>query len=171
VEKLASTDREFLDIDAAMFLLAGLGVEAQYGIKKLGQASSGREPARVKIGRRIKLAEEQAKEAAESAQVMLSKLPDLRRNLTKEAGFVTDPEAVDTMLSLGFINPENVTTFIGYMPSIEKTQESLCNLLFASRVGLSDIPTPALETAVRATEEVLEGLKTMAFEGPPQYEG
>jgi hypothetical protein len=100
---------------------------------------------------------------------MLQRTPSLRRDLIKEAGFVTDPEAVDTMLSLGFINPENVTTFIGYMPTIEKTQESLCNLLFASRVGLSDIPTPALETAVRSTEEVLEGLKTMAFQGPAEY--
>lgn len=171
VEKLASDEREFLDLDGAMFLLAGLGIAPAYGIKKLAEAMTGREPVQVKIGRYIKLAEEQAKEATQAAREALSRMPSLRRDLFKEAGFVTDPEAVDTMLSLGFINPENVTTFIGYMPTIEKTQESLCNLLFASRVGLSDIPTSALETAVRSSEEVLEGLKTMAFQGPAEYGG
>jgi hypothetical protein len=169
VEKLASAEREFLDLDAAMFLLAGLGVDSDYTIRKLGESMAGREPVQIKVGRYIKRAEEQAKEASARAELMLQRTPSLRRDLIKEAGFVTDPEAVDTMLSLGFINPENVTTFIGYMPTIEKTQESLCNLLFASRVGLSDIPTPALETAVRSTEEVLEGLKTMAFQGPAEY--
>jgi hypothetical protein len=170
VEKLAYDEREFLDVDGAMFLLAGLGVSPAYGIKKLGQAMSGREPVQVRIGRGIKLAEELAKAASASARETLSRFPNLRQDLFKEAGFVTDPEAVDTMLSMGFLNPENVTTFIGYMPTIEKTQESLCNLLFASRLGLSDIPTAALETAVRSAEEVLEGLKTMAFQGPAEYQ-
>lgn len=170
VEKLASDERQFLDLDGAMFLLAGLGVSPAYGIKKLGQAMSGREPVQIKIGRKLKLASEQAQEAALASQELLARMPPLRHYLFKEAAFITDPEAIDTVLSLGFINPENVTTFIGYMPTIEKTQESLCNLLFAARVGLSDIPTPALETAVRSTEEVLEGLKTMAFEAPAEYQ-
>ena len=169
VEKLASSEREFLDVDGAMFLLAGLGVDTGYMVRKLGESLAGREPAQVKIGRYIKPAEEQAKEASARAELMLEQMPALRQDLIKEAGFVTDPEAVDTMLSLGFINPENVTTFIGYLPTIEKTQESLCNLLFAARVGLTDVPVPALETAVRSTEEVLVGLKTMAFQGPAEY--
>lgn len=169
VEKLASEAREFLDLDAAMFLLGGLGVEPTYGIRKLSHAMTGHAPIPVKVGRSIGTMEEMLEQSQKVAEAALAKMPSLRRDLSKEAAFVTDPEAVDTMLSLGFVNPENVTTFIGYMPVIEKTQESLCNLLFAARVGLSDIPTPALETAVRSTEEVLEGLKTMAFQGPAQY--
>ena len=166
VEKLASAERDFLDVDAAMFLLAGLGVEQGYGIKKLSQALTGTEPVRVNIGQHIKLAEEQAKEARASAQEMLERMPHLRQSLFKEAAFISDPEAVDTVLSLNFINPENIHTFISYLPKIDETQERLCNLLFASRLGLSDVPETALQTAVRGTEEVLEGLKTMTFQGP-----
>lgn len=166
VEKLAAADREFLGTDEALFLLAGLGVSPEYGIKKMGEATAGREPVQVRIGNYIKLAEERVKEARASALSWMKDLPPLRQNLFKEAAFITDPEAVDTVLSLGFINPENIQTFIAYLPKIDETQECLCNLLFASRLGLSDIPESALETAVRGTEEVLEGLKTIAFQGP-----
>lgn len=169
LDKFAADQRQFLDIDGAMFLLAGLGVNQEYGIQKLSQATTGSEPVTIRIGRGIKLAEERAEEASVEARQIMSRMPPLRQDLFKEAGFITDPEAVDTVLSLGFINPENVTTFMNYMPTIEKTQESLCNLLFASRVGLSDVPESALETSVRTTEEVLEGLKTIAFQGPPSH--
>jgi len=169
VEKIAAAEREFLNVDDAMFLLAGLGVEQDYAIKKLAQAMTGTEPVNIGIGRYIKLAEEQAKEASASAREMLERMPSLRQNLFKEAAFLSDPEAVDTVLSLNFINPENVHTFISYLPEIDETQERLCNLLFAARMGLSDVPESALETSVRSTEEVLEGLKTMAFQGPAYH--
>jgi hypothetical protein len=129
----------------------------------------GREPVQVRIGRYIKLAEDQEKEASVSAREMLERMPSLRQNLFKEAAFITDPDAVDTVLSLNFINPENLHTFIAYLPVIDETQERLCNLLFAARMGLSDIPESALSTSVRSTEEVLEGLKTMAFQGPAYH--
>lgn len=166
VEKLAASEREFLSTDEALFLLSGLGVSPEYGIKKMGEATSVREPVQVRIGNYIKLAEERVKEAHIAAAEWMKDLPPLRQNLFKEASFITDPEAVDTVLSLGFINPENIQTFIAYMPKIDEAQECLCNLLFAARLGLSDIPESALETAVRGTEEVLEGLNTIAFQGP-----
>ncbi len=152
-----------------MFLLSGLGVEPQYGIRKMAEATAGKAPVQVRIGRYIKLAEDRAKEASTSAAKVLERMPNLRQNLFKEAAFISDPEAVDTVLSLGFINPENVTTFISYVPKIDETQECLCNLLFAARLGMSDIPESALESSVRATEEVLEGLKTLAFQGPAYH--
>jgi hypothetical protein len=169
VEKLAASEREFLSVDDAMFLLAGLGVEQGYGVRKLAESMLGREPVQVRIGRYIKLAEDQEKEASVSAREMLERMPSLRQNLFKEAAFITDPDAVDTVLSLNFINPENLHTFIAYLPVIDETQERLCNLLFAARMGLSDIPESALSTSVRSTEEVLEGLKTMAFQGPAYH--
>jgi len=166
VEKIASAEREFLNLDDAMFLLSGLGVGQQYGVRKLAEAMSGRAPVQLSVGRHIKLAHERAEEASASAEELLRYMPSLRQNLFKEAAFIGDPEAVDTVLSIGFINPENVTTFISYLPKIDETQQCLCNLLFASRLGLSDVPESAIQNAVRATEEVIEGLKTMSFQGP-----
>jgi len=169
VEKLASAEREFIGLNDAMFLLAGLGVEAQYGIRKLGEASAASAPVQVRIGRFIKTAAEQEHAARKTAEARLSRLPVLRRQLFKEAAVISDPDAVDTVLSLGFINPENLVAFIGYIPHLNETQGKLCELLMASRLGLNDVPEGALERAVRATEEVIEGLKTVAFQEPAEY--
>lgn len=165
VEKLAEAEREFVNVDDAMFILAGLGVEQQYGIRKLGQATSGREPVQIRIGRYIKTAADQKKEASARGAELLSRLPNLKRPLFKEAAVITDPDAVDAVLSIGFINPENISSFISYLPEIDGAQTKLCELLLAARLGLSNVDEGALEKSIRSAEEVIEGLKTLAFEG------
>lgn len=166
VDKLASDQRSFLSLDDAMFLLGGLGVEQRYGMRKLAQASTGYEPVQIKIGRHIQLMGDRVKQAHTQAAEILAQMPNLKRQLFKEAAVLPDPEAVDTVLSIGFINPENLTTFIGYLPELEGAQSKLSELLMASRLGMSEVPESALEKSVRAMEEVLEGLKTLTFQGP-----
>jgi hypothetical protein len=68
------------------------------------------------------------------------------------------------VLSLGFINPQNIMTFVSYLPELDASQERLCELLVAARLGLTDVPTSPLEKAIKAVEEVLEGLKVLAFQ-------
>lgn len=169
VEKLASDQREFLDVDQALFLLAGLGTNLDYGIRKMGEATAGREPVRVKIGNQLVLAAEATKEAHARAEQMLAGMPALRRDLIKEAAMITDPEAVDVVLALGFVNPENVSTFISYLPKMEGVLSSLCELLVASRLGLNEIPDAALEKSVQSLEEVIKGLRALAFQGADAY--
>jgi hypothetical protein len=165
VEKVAEAERHMISLDGAMFLLAGLGVEQGYGMQKLAEAYGGARPVQVRVGRYIHTADEQIELAKEAAIKSLAATPDLRRSLIKEAAVVPDPTAVDTILSLGFINPENIMTFVSYLPTIEGSQNKICELLLASRLGLNDVPTSALEKAVRSVEEVLEGLKVLAFQG------
>lgn len=165
VEKLAAADRNFLDIDDAMFLLAGLGVHQGYGASKLAHALTGDRPERIKVGRWIRPAAEARAESLERAKEAMTQMPDLKRDLVKEAAFIPDPTAVDTVLSVGFINPENLMTFVSYLPQIDDSQAKLCELLLASRLGIKDISASALERAVRSVEEVIEGLKVIAFQG------
>jgi hypothetical protein len=169
VEKLASDQRDFLDINDAMFLLAGLGVDQSYGMQKLGEASSASAPVQVKVGRFIKTAEQRVSDAKKTAAAAMNLMPYLRQSLIKEAAAVTDPEAVDVVLALGFINPENISTFIGYLPELDSAQRKLCELLVAARLGLTETSEDAIQKAVVATEHVLEGLKTLAFQGPTDY--
>lgn len=164
ISKLASDETQFLSLDDTMFLLAGLGVEQNYGIKKLGEAFSNREPVLIKIGRSLKTAEEQKRASIARAAEVMQTYVSLRRPLFKEAAVIPDPTAVDTILSLGFINPENLLTFISYLPVIDDSQSKLCELLLAARLGLRDIPVSALEKSIRATEEIIEGLKVLAFQ-------
>ena len=163
VEKLAHAEREALGTADVMFLLAGLGVNSARGLEKLAEATLGAAPVRVNVAQELKLASDQRAEALADARRALADFPTPPM-LWKEAAELTDPMAVDTVLSLGFLNPENLMTFIGYLPAIEESQQRICNLLLAARLGQSEIPQNALEKSVRATEEVLEGLKALAFQ-------
>jgi len=166
VDKLASAQRHFLDYDGAAFLLGGLGVGAEYAMKKLSEARFAGAPVRVRVGRVIKTAEMREAEAMKTAGARGSNhLPFYHReHLVKEAAVIADPTAVDTVLSLGFINPENIMGFINALPNIENAQSRMCEMLLGARLGLKEIPEGALEKAIQSTEDVLEGLKVLSFQ-------
>jgi hypothetical protein len=163
VEKLAEADRSFLSINDTLFLLTGLGISPKYGIQKMGEAINWNEPVRIRTSRDINSSESVMAEIGEKIANMPA-FPNIRQSLIKESAFIPDPSAVDTVLSLGFVNPENVLTFIGYMPSIDEAQSKLCELLIASRLGVQDLNDAALERAIRGVETALEGLRTLAFQ-------
>lgn len=165
VEKLASAHRSFLSQDDALFLLVGLGANAEYAQHKLAAAATGREPVAVRIGRILKTAEEVRGETYTQAEKYLSAIPTFRHRLWKEAAVLPDPVAIDSVLSLGFINPENIATYVGYLPVLDEAQRRMCELLIGARLGLRELPGGSLERAIRALEDVIEGLKVIAFQG------
>jgi hypothetical protein len=166
VEKIADDRKQFLSIDDTMFLLGGLGVDPAYSCQKLAEAYTFNRTVEIPIGRPIKTAADMNKEASAGAAALLEHIPALRVNLVKEAALIPDPQAVDTVLSLGFVNPENVTTFISYLPKIDEAQSHMCELLVAARLGLKEVPTGPLEKAIKSVEGVVEGLKVLAFQKP-----
>lgn len=161
VALLEKEARQDLQLDEAMFLLGGLGVRGDIGISKL--ANSGQAPQKVEVARCIVTDDYRMKVAMTKVASYAAVTEGLRADLMKEAADIADPSTVDTVLSLGFINPENVMNFVSYLPTIEDAQMKLCDLLLAARVGL-DLPRTALERAVRSVEETLEGLRTIAFQ-------
>ncbi len=163
VEKLGSKETQFVSLDQAMFLLAGLGVEQGFGVSKLAEASTGYHPVALLTSRDITPSRELGAWALGQVEKQASK--SLKRDLVKEAALIPDPMAVDTVLSLGFINEENLMTFVSYLPTVDDAQMKMCELLLGARLGVSEIPEAALERAIRATEEVVEGLKVLAFQG------
>jgi hypothetical protein len=164
VDKIASDERSFLPLADTLFLLAGMGVSQAYAEEKLGAATVWSQPVQIKVARVLKLAQEEQYKAVKLAQESLEKIPSLKVSLVKEAAAIPDPLAVDTVLSIGFLNPENVMVFLEALPAMEKAQERMCELLVASRLGMREIPIAALENAVRNVEEVIEGLRVMAFQ-------
>lgn len=165
VEKLSADARSFLTQDDALFLLVGLGADPTYAQKKLASAVLGNRPVSVKVARHLKLAEEVRGEDYVEAANYLEASPRFRHRLWKEAAAIPDPVAVDSVLSLGFINPENIATYIGYLPVLDEAQRRMCELLIGSRLGIRELPDGALERAIRALEDVIEGLKVVAFQG------
>jgi hypothetical protein len=167
VEKLASDEKSFLSVDETLFLLAGLGADMAYAQQKIGYVEAGFGSAEVRVAHHISPVWAQAQSATAKLAARMeprTKLANsLRKDLVKEAAVIPDPTAVDTVLSLGFLNAENLGIFISYLPKIDEAQEKICELLLASRLGLKNIPVPALEKAMRTVEEVLDGLHQLAF--------
>lgn len=165
VEKLASDDRSFLSQDDALFLLVGLGVNARHAQTKLAAASRALKPEEVRVGNSLKIAAEVRGESYVSAEQHLSRMPTFRHRMWKEASMIPDPTAVDAVLSLGFINPENIATFVGYLPTLDEAQRRMCELLIGARIGMRELSEGSLERAIRALEDVIQGLRLIAFQG------
>ena len=116
-------------------------------------------------GRLVKTAAERLDASVQTGQQLLDLMPQLKQPfLVKEAASLPDSTAVDTVLSLGFLNAENIIEFLKALPTLDESQEHLCTLLLATRLGQREIPVSALEKAIRATEQVIEGLRVLAFQ-------
>lgn len=164
IEKVAKDERELLSMEDTLFYLAGLGVPPAIGIRKMAETIQRMAPVTVAVSRDISPSALVNEEAIKTASASPSFTVKLRQNLAKEAAFVPDPLAVDTMLSLGFLNPENVMTFVSYMPQLDEAQAHLGDLLVAARLGLREVPVYALERAMKGLEDVIEGLNVLAFQ-------
>jgi len=85
----------------------------------------------------------------------------LRKDLTKEASAITDPEAVDVVLSLNFINEDSLKGYIDNLPEMQRILSELSKMLIASRLGLSDLDESALTKSIQGLSEVIEGLENI----------
>lgn len=156
VEKLANNDKNYLSRTEAEFLITATGLDASV----LDNVTE--KTAYKVVGARTIIPAYLAKEAArKEATKIASKFPNIKRDLVKEAATFNDEETVDNILSLGFLGPDNVKGFADYLPELEKTNNKLADLLFASRCGLSTVPEEAVESAMRNTDSVISGLRTL----------
>jgi hypothetical protein len=85
----------------------------------------------------------------------------LRKDLVKEASVLSDPNTVDSVLSLNFINEESLGNYIEHIDEMKKVVEELSKLLIASRMGLSDIDETAAKNSITGLEEVIKGLENI----------
>jgi hypothetical protein len=160
INKLASSFRHDLDPVSAEFMLGLLGVDGSRIKEKLASA---RKHGSVDLYnlKTITTLGEQYKGVEKTAQALMLRLPNLRRDLIKEAAALEDESTVDKVLALNFINPENLATFVGYLPELEETSEKLAEMLLSGFLGMSEIPEGAVERSMRNMEEVILALKAV----------
>lgn len=158
--KIASSQVQFLDRPDAEFVAVAAGVDpgwvktaldnvAKEGILQL-------EGLRVLQDPLTKIAEARRKVAS-----ALKDCPVRNYNLIKEAAVLDDALTADKILGLGFLNAENVSTFVDMLPGLEYALCQIAEMLMASRLGLKDIPEVALERMMVALEDVIQGLRTL----------
>lgn len=160
LNKIASKFRHDLDAVSAEFMLGLLGVRGSDIKEKLAQA---RREGEVKLAnlKTITTLAERYDSATRSAVKLASKIPDLRRDFVKEAAGLEDASTVDKILALNFINPENLGTFVDYVPELERTSEQLAEMLLSSYLGMTEVPEGAVERTMKNMEEVIQALKAV----------
>ena len=160
VKKLAAVKLpvDWAGHDEAMFNMVLLGHAPHEAREKLAQAKQYREVWTYGHAPTL-LAERYSKAKTAAARRMVNFPKPLF--LIKTAATVPDPAAVDHILSLGFLNPENVDIFLDAIPELENTLSKMCDLLFSARIGMS-VDDQALERGVKHLENVIKDLKEMA---------
>lgn len=83
----------------------------------------------------------------------------MRIDLTKEASVLDDPEAVDVVLSLNFINEDNLSGYVENVREMKKVAGDLAELLVASRMGLSTVDEGAVKKAMDGLNTVIGNLE------------
>ena len=79
----------------------------------------------------------------------------------KIAASLKDEDTIDKVLSMSFINEDNVNKYIDMLPAFEDIEYKLADLLFASRLGISDIPEENVSSAMGHVGKILKGLKNI----------
>lgn len=148
--------RSFLSREDSMLLLGVLGDTPEGAIEKISMAETKGEAVFVATRRVTKpaIAEEVLVEEAKVASV-------IKLNLVKEAAVLNNSETVDSVLSLNFITPENVQGYLDALPTFEESASKLAELLIGVRLGLSDIPEPAVASSLSGIERAITGLKKL----------
>lgn len=88
-------------------------------------------------------------------------LSTIRVNLVKEASSLDESQLVDAALSLNFINSENVSKFISFIPYFQECIKMLAQSLLASRIGMTEIPEQDTQTAMFKMIDVVNGLSRL----------
>lgn len=86
----------------------------------------------------------------------------LYRDTVKIAAMLPDmatPNSVDAVLSLNFINQENLQLFIESLPHLETARRDLAELYITTMVGLPDVSNTAILRAMENLTEVCKGLR------------
>jgi hypothetical protein len=167
-EKIGSGEHSWAD---GVFWLAAAGMPQNLSAACLEKAASDGKPLRMFNLRPLSTREEAYEGALKEAAVdMLDTELPKRVNLLKEISAITfdkkasalvDTASVDAVLALNFLNPENVETFIEFLPQLEEASAKLASVTLAAQLGLQSIPKTAAVRAMFALEDVITGLKSL----------
>ena len=108
------------------------------------------------------------KTAAVKQEIELSFMPEV--DFVKLAAALRNQnDTVDTVLSLGFVSPENIQAYLDNTGLLEDCIGKLAEMLIGVRIGLPDVKEGAVLSAMRNMDKVLSGLKELSLrQGAPE---
>jgi hypothetical protein len=115
----------------------------------------------------IALLRKQAKAAfsklAYVARVQYGRGADDTSEADRLAKFAEAGDTIEAALDLNFLNPQNLSYFIGMQPKLKDILDGLGRLLVAVRLGLPDIDEETVRSAVKQIDSILSGLRALSF--------
>ncbi len=84
---------------------------------------------------------------------------NIKVDLVKVASELTDPAAVDVVLSLNFINSDSLNEYIENIDEMQDVINQLSKILIASRMGLTIVNESAVKKAIDGINEVVKNLE------------
>jgi len=152
-------DSSSMDSSQLKFLLATLGAGSV--LDNIIKTAQTRSIAVIHGLKELPLASEKVACYNDARVKVASYCEKLKSNLIKEAAQMENSQSVDVLLSLNFINPDNIQRFVSKLPSLKATISNLASLLIASRLGIGEIPEQAASTAMNRLVEVVNGLEAL----------
>lgn len=161
--ELAKTAARHQSVDDAVFTLCAAGSSPlrAYSVIKTAELNMSTETMRGL--RDVRSVDTVLEGSMKTASLQVGATHKYRRDLVKEAAVLPDIQTVDTVLSLGYINPENIRIYVAKLPYLDRALNTLCELVVFSRLGMSEVPEGAAARAARALDEVIQGLKGLAM--------
>jgi len=156
-------DRNNVNRAEAVFVLGALGVQPEDAEAVLSKAAFSSQAVIVPWEVQSKEDMEKYAEAvgAEYAR-MFNQLTLPGHSLLKAAAAaIQDVNTLDAVLSLGFLNPQNIDTFLNYSPELEESLHQVSELLVAARLGLGVNETD-LKTCMETMDRIVSELQYMA---------
>ena len=149
-------DPAALERDQAEFLLAAWGL----GQEKIAEVieRAGEHVVLEVHHLRYPRASSAEKTATAGARAIVARMKPDMTELIKAAAMLDGADAVDTVLGLGFVNPENVERFASVKPTLEDVSSVLAKLVLGARLGMEDLPEDAARSAMLNLERVIDGL-------------
>ena len=95
-------------------------------------------------------------------------IPELAKNMVKEAAQLGDVPTVDAILSLQFATKNNIEEFVEFLPLFEESVHYLARMLLVTRLGNELVREDTIKrTMLNMIDiiEVLQGLKTIVEKG------
>lgn len=163
VDKYANAsgwDATFLEPHQAKFMMISLGCSEEK-VASVFKEAKRYGSCKVDDINFIPIKREKVAEAKPLARSLVSQAEGFKSNLIKAASFMENSQTVDAMLSLNFVNPDNITKFVGKISSFKACISNLASCLVASRLGVKEIPENAVSTAMYRLIDVVNGLDAL----------
>ena len=156
----------------ARFLLTAFGIPPDYADKLLSKAKKDgvtefMADVRPTGNYQVRTNELEHKDGSMDTKYASSKIAaeivrDVRKNdWVKCAAEAEEKETVDTVLSLNFINSENLGEFVDSIEELSDAQTKLAKLLVATRLGIKQVDAKTVKTAMDNLGYVIDDLEVM----------